>query len=441
MDTSLLQSMFDAGGEHQLDARTYTIDAPLSAHRPVVLRGRLGTRIEAVAPVDQIVTVTARVVFEDIAFSGSGESFGSPRYARDGLRLVVAGFSTLRRVSASNCLRDGVHCAQGNNDSLLVEQCAFSGNGWLYATSPQPHSLPYMTRPAPAAVADGSALVCTPPEWVRPGCPVRIGTTKRVVLEVLADRLVLNGSVPADTSEWAVGVGCGWFEERSGDNNLGLFSLCLWRYNAEVGMACDGLYGHTVINGQFDYNAFYGSRVGLWGGSPVIGSSWQRPYFESNPSGSFLLGGAHDFVVTAPLHGEAGHYDMVSVPQVVRGVHLGSEQKLVGDARSSLPAVTVGDYWGGALHDGPAKYNARGAQLAAGVLTLPAAMCLSPGGEVVAISPPSDGFWREVTLVGGALPTVLVAGSSLILREPTVTLTQHQALRLAYIGGGRWTQA
>lgn len=440
MDTELLKSMLEAGGTHVLEPRKYFIDAPLVANTHVVLRGSRGTRIEAVAEMPQMLTVNSQIHIEDVVFSGSAEPFGSPRFARDGLLLALAAFSTLKRVRVENCLRDGVHCGVGNNDSLLVEQCNFGGNGVVYGTSPQPHTLPHMRAPAPTAAASGNDIVCEVPQWVRPGCPVRIGTAKRVVVAVESGKITLNAAPPLDLSDWAIGVGCGWFEERSGDNNLCSFNLCLWRYNAEVGLACDGLYGHSVINGQFDFNAFFGVRIGLFGSNPVLGSTWIRPYFECNPSGSFLLGAAHDLVVTSPLHDSEARYEFVATSQVIKGVHLGSSQELLGAAASELPAKTLGDHWGGSKLDGPMRFNARAAAVVNGVLSAPAAMCLLPGGAVTSIATPGDSWWQKVTFVGSGAPTDFTTGPLLLVRGGSRTVTLHETIEFAHIGNGRWVE-
>lgn len=440
MDTNLLQGLLNAGGVVQLDPRTYLVDQPLTANVPVTVLGRRGTRIEAAAQLDELVRIKAQVRIEDVAFSGSAETYGSTRMCRDGVVFESAAFSTLRRVVVTNFLRDGARLVAGNNDSLLVEQCNFGGCGVVYATEPQPHVPEYQRTAVLPATGAANDLVCTPPPWVRAGCPVRIGDIKRVVVGVEADRLLLNGPVPPVVSSWALGVGCGWWEERSGDNNISLLSLCLFRANAEVGLALNGLYGHSVINGQFDFNAFYGARVGVLGSEPVLGSVWQRPYFESNHSGSMLLGAAHDLVVQAPLHDTTSRYDLIGTPAVVRGIHLGSEQELIGSATSMVPATLVGEYWQGSKLDGPMRFNARAATVVGSTLSAPAAMCLLPGGSVNSIVDPGDGWWQRVLYVGGTIATSFTSGPALVVKGGSRNINQFEVTEFAHVGAGRWIE-
>ncbi|MFZ5443821.1 MAG: hypothetical protein ACOZQL_27705 [Myxococcota bacterium] len=440
MDTVLLQGLLDAGGVVQLDPRTYFVDQTLVVNVPVTVLGRRGTRIEAAAPLDELIRVRAQSRLEDITLSGSAEPYGSARLCRDGLVLESAAFSTFKRVVVTNFLRDGARALAGNNDSMLVEQCNFGGCGVVYATEPQPHVPEYQRVTVGPATGDGNSLLCTPPRWVRPGCPLRVADLKRVVERIESDRLVLNGPVPAVVPTWALGVGCGWWEERSGDNNISVLTLCLFRANAEVGLALNGLYGHSVINGQFDYNAFYGARIGVFGSEPVLGSVWQRPYFESNPSGSMLLGAAHDLVVQAPLHDGASRYDLIGAAAAVRGIHLGSEQELLGTASSALPAKLLGDYWQGSKLDGPMRFNARAAAITNDVLSAPAAMCQLPGGTVSAIADPGDGWWQRVLYVGGVTPTAFVSGPTLVVKNGSRTVMQHETIEFAHVGAGRWVE-
>lgn len=439
MDTALLQAALSGGGVVQLEPRTYLIDASLIASVPVTVFGQRGTRIEAAVPVDCLVAISAQVRFEDVVFSGNAEPYGAPRYTRDGLVLATAAGSTFKRVRVENCLRDGVHCEVGNNDEMYVEQCSFGGCGTYYGSA-IPQTPPHQLAPAPAATGDGTTrMLCTPPRWTRVGCPVRVGAAKGVVLEVQPDALVLTISVPAGpVSAWAIGVGCGWWEARSGDNGISVFSLCRFRSNSEAGLALDGLYGPTVIGGHFDSNACYGVRVGVYGSNPVIAPTFIHPYFEASGMASFLLGGTQSLSVVSALF-DVQHFDYVASGVSVTGVELGAANGPLGGATSTFPASAVGDYWNGYMLEGPEKVNIRWGVISNGVLSAPGAVCMLQGGTVDSVfNPGSPG--QRVTYIGGSTPTYFNRGTLLVLKDAVRVVGQYESLSLIHTGSGRWVE-
>lgn len=304
-DAALLTSALAAGGTIHLDGRTYLVDSPLVATVPVDVVGQRGTRIEATVPMDTLLTIQAQCNMEKVALSGNSLSWGSTRYAKRVVACQLAAYSEWSRVAIGGGWLDGVYfAAGGNNDGLLASNCDFGGAGLTYGTACPPHVPTWMHNNQRPEYVVGGRLLLTPPPGVRPGCPVSINGQTYVVASVQTDGLSFFKPPPdGAASQWCLYVGAGWYEERSGDNNISTLTHCRFRGSAEAGACFNGLYGPVVVNAQVDYNGGFGFRVGLGSADPVLTSTFIKPYFESNGLGDFLLGGAQDIDIRNPVGG------------------------------------------------------------------------------------------------------------------------------------------
>ena len=388
------------------------------------------------------------------------------RKAQHGMLLQGCSESAFRHVSVSGCLSDGVLLEKadddGNyaiNDTNVWEHFSFGRNGTLHHSTGGATGSPVLSnqrKEHPGAYAstvagsgevelDGIDLEAI---GVRRGDPLTLDGKGYMVSEVLsATRLRVSepATASATSVQFAIGIGDGYREERHGDNNMHGFSSGLVRGNAGNGMSFDGLYGPDVRLTRFEYQGFWGVRVGSVGGDAVIGSQFSRCYFESNAQRGMVVRSAAGIGVYHP-NAPPDLFDYGGHPENVHGGILVSTEGV----RSIGPEAGIKShlYTDRVVHATiEGRTNLKRAQVwpaldATIPVNAPVVQMMSPG-DLVGKPTLEIVEGRTVILCGGADVTLHdqadLAGTKLRLSTPTVTLRQHDMLTL-YCVGGEWRE-
>jgi hypothetical protein len=381
--------------------------------------------------------------------------------------LYLAGCSRSHfdRVEVGGALYDGVHLAKHQdggahaiNDANAFAGLTAGGNGVFFRTPGVgtehlfAQQISTLTG-ASASVAAGSNIVSfdgvdLTELGIRAGDPLRVVTGGReffLIQGVLSEstlRVSLAPDVSVSGCDFAIGRGCGYYEEDgSGDNNTNQFLGGLFRCNAGYGLALGGGYGPSVVATQFDFGRFWAIRVGC--DSTEIGitismsPAFWRPYFETFEAKPFLVRACTGMGVYHP-NAPADLFD-IPHPENARGVCVDDEGiRPIGFSRSYVPATKTLDarleghteLGGAAIQPVPT-----GAPLdASGVHWI-----LRPGLEPITLSGTptlairgSKPLWLQNDGPGSITlqDESVLAGSKLKLRSPTLTLEEKQIVHL-----------
>jgi hypothetical protein len=417
--------------------------------------------------------------------------------AKVGLAVRSCGMALFDRVTVTSPLLDGVHLyywtelgarAVNNNNcvtGITATACGrvycaaaiagdFAGYG-VTVRSPAGSSVAvsaavdgYKTltfagvnlQPTDGQLNDADAIP------LRRGDPVRYGSGEtwayRTVYEVLSATQCTvydPGAITGSGLSYAIGVGDGWHEERSGDNNITTIRHGLFRSCAGFGMAHDGLYGPSVDNVQIDVCPFWAVRVGSNGPDAVLSSKFSHLYFEgigravgflfhsaqgvtvdqcmdaAMTTARFEYGGAaaanFGLYISPQLMEPIGTMAMQGIPvdQVRNGTHSG--RVYVG-----LANVSVGGVGDAALTlTGTNTFRSPIVRLSG--IESPVTLSGSP---VIEADPYRELRVQNMSPVAVTLESYGArAASGLHLRTPTVVLNQYDSI-LLWHDGSRWQE-
>ena len=423
------------------------------------------TVLRAAAPIRSVLRFTKPVQIENLNVEGR-------RLADYGMLLHGCSDSCFRHVSVSGCKRDGVHLSayddEGThaiNDANRWEHFKFTANGTLYVSQGLKNEYvgarvlneQVQEVAAKASTTAGSRHITfiginLHDIGARRGDPVRIGAAgavKHYTIETVVDAATVEVSEKAAATAsdlpFALGVGDGYHEQRHGDNNMHGFDTGLVRSNAGNGMGFDGLYGPACSLVRFEYQAFWGTRVGSHGNAAVIGSDFRRCYWESNGAGPMLIRSAVNLGVYHP-NAPPNMFDYGGHPENIHGGVLVSSEGIrpIGPDASIKNHLQT-DRVVHATIEG--RTNLKRAQIWPATtdtipVNAPAVQMMAPG-DLVGTPTLKVDEGRMVVLCGGAQVTLHdesdLPGSKLRLTTPNVTLNQHDTLTL-YCIGGEWRE-
>mgnify|MGYP001606216226 CR=1 FL=1 len=507
-DTVRLQAALDdciADGRTLVLDGPYLLTAPLTITGPVSIRGPLRSgsptlvggdivpfsgyasifiHPSVVTPIACLFEISgnSQVSFLRLQLSGvNGLPFGSPRKAVDIILINGCGTSTFDDLSIGGAIRDGVHFGEGGgqiNDRCRFTSCVFAQCGTLYThpdlLEPRFHhrtgvdyypSVTYVCTVVESTGILTSAAASFVTWGVRKGDPIEIGLIGGLgIVESVESEtsLTLYSVTSGDVTDapFGLAIGCGWFEERSGDNNIHLVTNSLFRGCAAQGLVMWGLYGHTVIACQFDYILFNAIRIGMTGGAPTLDPCVIRCYFEGIGRRDFVFGSVLGLTIISPTNSAlesaadftAGNYpwEFINGAASVTGFYTGRAGFWpIGDAlqaESYVTARTVGNFFAGSSSyalfrpiaravapNGPSGYG----YVPGGDLTALANVIniSSEAGSDTAISglAASPGGSPDVTLIGqGPHDILLTADATLRMTTPTLALGLDDVIRFVY---------
>lgn len=476
----------------RLAAKTYLINTEIQfpdgavtiLGAPFLVGTSNGTNLKAGASIRSIFNLertgssSIRVTLSDIGFDGA-------RLATYCMRLVGCAFSTFINIAVGGSLQDGVRVVNynaSNNDQNTWQRFSSGGCGSLYLSSQllvDENGLYGILSPVcintagTCATSNGSNTVTFTgaPNLTTlgpaVGDSVRVGTgaNKRFgVITAVTDATHL--SVQFDTSDglcdvtasgqyFALARGDGYYEERSGDNNLACFTGggASHRANAGFALSFDGLYGPRVEGAMScDFHHTWFIRVGKVGGQPVITSKFDGMYFESSGTGkNWLLRSCNLIDIRTAL--DSGGADTANISYCGARANVSGrlitqtgEYSLGSSAyKSYTPSLVVGGTFGtGADYYGPVKFALGTSAVSGGQVTRgPGSLAASALALIDSTGDPTVSdiavFGSELLILGisGGGTVTLQASSTLHLTTSTYAMTaaNGNTITLVYING------
>jgi hypothetical protein len=283
-DLAAIQSLINAYNplaiEVVLQQGAYLTSAEIvpAAGYPLMLEG-LKHRYQSAGGTSITLTATARsVVALTEGFSLiQGIRLDANRFGSYGVFCQNCEASRLIDGAATGALLDGLHVSStGLNQNIESSYWFFESNGRLYATAGiRNQYVSGLVRQA--AVAGTAATVAGNPTvtfsgtldlttlGIRVNDMLRIGsvaatsfygqiasvTSNTIVLQPMADNLPTS---TASGLDFAIGIGCGKYDERSGGNGFGSYSKSWFRGNGALGFFMNALYGDHIYDSIADAN-------------------------------------------------------------------------------------------------------------------------------------------------------------------------------------------
>jgi hypothetical protein len=342
-DTAAIQLAIDTAVDDVLhfDSTTYKITAPLNVSSRLRMVGGYRTILKGHGPFDALMILSvSNIVMTDFVLDANYEVNYCAKHQG-------CSNSVFERVVFQRAGIDGVHydtvTPTGDrciNDRNHYQVCSFVQNGRVFRTlgiSNNEYVIRYLLRqqvseplttggePITLPTLDPTRLILTFVDWpvgfLRDGVPIRVVAdgpeggydTYRMVVDVTDTTLTLSQPLPTDDPivDFAVGLGCGYFEKRHGDNNIQTFVNGLARSNGEYQVAFNGLYGPKMFGMQLDAAPFWTIRVGVNGAGPVLGSIFDGLYFEGDAGAgaNFLMASAQNFTIRNVTESNTGEID------------------------------------------------------------------------------------------------------------------------------------
>lgn len=333
-----LATLESTGGTLVLTAATYDITAELqisAASKTIRIVGQPhagysggGTRIRATAAMRSVMAVLGPYhTFEHIVLDAND-------LATYGRYLDQWAFGRSIGCRFTGAIKDGTYASDsGINDTAISISDWYDHNGSVWASAGIIGQYPsggFAKNPiaitGTASITAGNATINIVGSatdlttiGLRKGDPIRVGATAATAYYGLINTVaaasvtIQNGgfSAPLPTvtavgQEFAIGSGDAWHDERQANNQLTTFLNCLLRGSGGSGLRSNGLFGHTTIGGQFDFNSFFGISIASTDGTICWSGSYTHPYCEANISThAFYIGAGRNITITNPvLNGE-----------------------------------------------------------------------------------------------------------------------------------------
>ena len=249
--------------------------------------------------------------------------------SRYGVYCQVAAQSKFESVFVEGAVLDGWHLAavtdggsSANNGLISAIECSayLCGQVFVSAALAPAYAVGVNINPIVAtgtASGTGFSQIITGvgtnflSAGARKGDFIRVGSDPSFTLEIQSvdsdTQITLWAeSMPAFTlanEPYAIGVGDGWHEERSNDNNRAFIRGGLFRGNAGCGIVARGLYGPVIIKPQLDTSGVYGIVVGTAESAGAITTAIYGAYFEGmgGVAGCIFSCNANGLTIDQPL--------------------------------------------------------------------------------------------------------------------------------------------
>lgn len=194
--------------------------------------------------------------------------------------------------------------AHGLSDSQIVTiagaaTSAFNGSFTITVTSPTT-----FTYACSGVGAAGGAPTVRNPQTAQ-FIQIESVTSTTIVAQVNAFNAPTATVAGAD---YAIGVGDGYHEVRSNNNNSTQMIGCTARSNGGSGAVFAGLFGPRIVGSFFDFGNWFGVVLGYSDNSTVTyQTSMLQPYFESLMAGGVWFGQVVDPTLLSPTRSNTVH--------------------------------------------------------------------------------------------------------------------------------------